>query len=347
MIFKKNKKILFLLFFFCIVLFVVLILKNSLTSNQKPLSRLKILTYSSFVGLYGPGRFLQKEFEKKYDCKIEWFVVEDSTTLRQRLAILSSMDLVIGLDQISVQGISQNQWKNIAPLKKLLKKDIANLHLKTKSSFFIPIDWAPIGFLSKKSHPQIYRLKDLHQANKKISFPEPRTSTLGLQFYYWIYEVFQKDVTAIKSFLKQIKPIVYGPVFSWSLAYGYFQKGRVGMGLSYLSSLNYHLKEENSNDYFFHYFEEGHPYQLELAGIPSSCNNCDLSYQFLEFILSPKAQSFLEEKNYMFSVIDLKNQNSFKTQNSFKKPSTLSYQFLDDFISQKEELLELWKSQLY
>lgn len=314
---------------------------------------LKILTYSSFVGLYGPGKTLQQEFEKFCDCKIEWFVAEDSTTLLQRLFILPSVDLVIGLDQITVMEADLTQWKPVSFLKNNFKnssipKDVqlgksASLSQK-KSDFFIPIDWSPIGFISKNQLTNLDRLKDLPKVPWKISFPEPQSSTLGLQFYYWIYEEFQSDLSKIKIFLTQLKTKVYGPVFSWSLSYGYFQKGRVGMSLSYLSSLAYHLKEENIQDYKFNYFQKGHPYQVELAALPKTCKNCKLGTQFLEFLLSPKAQSIVRDKNYMFAVGRTATSSSFF---DLKKPQLISYKLLEEFVENKELLLKTWKEFLY
>ncbi len=332
----KKTSYLFL-FVFLFLFFIYLIWNRNFSSPQK--KSIKILTYSSFAGLYGAGRFLQAEFEKNCDCKVEWFLAEDSTTLLQRLHIYPAIDVVIGFDQLSImnQGMYKLQWEKLSFIKKPFYEEAR----KWRGDFWIPIDWAPIGFIFKNSEENIKELKKLHHVKNKISFPEPVSSTLGLQFYYWIYEVFSGDVHRIKVFLNQMKNKIYGPVFSWSLAYGYFQKGRVSMSLSYLTSLMYHIKEEQNSSYKFSYFQEGHPYQVEFAAVPKSCENCLLAFQFIKFLLSPASQTLIRDKHYMLSV--LKNKN----QSFLKKPTLISYDRLDEFMKNKDSLLKIWKESLY
>ena len=55
------------------------------------------------------------------------------------------------------------------------------------------------------------------------------------------------DLVKLKELVKSIKKSAYGPITSWSLAYGLFRRGRVGMSLSYLTSLAYHQLEEKDS----------------------------------------------------------------------------------------------------
>ena len=308
--------------------------------NQKPKQKtLKVLTYSSFVGLYGPGRELQKKFENICDCSLEWFVVEDSTTLLQRLKLIPFLDVVIGLDQISLQESQKEKWKDISSLE----IDLAHPWKKWRDSFFIPLDWAPVGFIFKKqTSVSLKKLKDFSQFSGTLSFPEPESSTLGLQFYYWIYTVFSQDKKKIEIFLNQIKNKIYGPLFSWSLSYGHFQKGRVDMSLSYLTSLLYHREQEDFS-YSFLVLEEGHPYQVEFVAQPLSCESCFLGQRFIQFLMTPWAQKVIQKKHYMFSV--MQDQQPF--MEDVQKIKFISYQGLQDFIQNKKDLLSLWKKQLY
>ena len=310
----------------------------SFTSSQKP--SLKILTYSSFVGVYGPGPDIKQEFEAVCNCELQWFLVEDSTALLQRFLFLPEIDMVIGWDQITWPVSHQELWADLSFLKKFLSIESPFL----KSSVFIPLDWSPIGFIYKKSEYKISNLKALKNFKAKISFPEPRASTLGLQFYYWIYEVFKGDKNLISQFLEEFKTHVYGPVFSWSLAYGFFKQGQTQMALSYLSSLLYHQKEEPNQSYFFAEFEEGHPYQLEFFSVSKNSKNKKLALNFAEFLLSKKAQEIILEKHYMLPVSKQFPANSLL---HLKKPKLLSYKKLDEFIKNKQNLLELWEKKLH
>ena len=305
---------------------------------QKP--RLKILTYSSFTGVYGPGPAIKDEFESLCDCQLQWFLVEDSTALLQRFLFLPEIDIVIGWDQITRPLMQEQLWEDLSFLKKFLS--IENRFLK--NSFFIPLDWSPIGFIYKKPEYKISSLKSLKNFKGRISFPEPQSSALGLQFYYWIYEVFKGDKDAISQFLKELESRVYGPLFSWSLAYGFFKKGQTQMALSYLSSLLYHQKEEPNQDYFFAEFKEGHPYQLEFFSVSKRSKNKNLALKFSEFLLSDKAQKILLEKHYMLPVSKQVSLDAFL---QLKKLKLLSYDKLEVFIKDKQNLLDLWKKNLH
>ena len=333
------QKISYFLFVFLIVGISSYYFWNKNSSSLQKRS-LKILTYSSFAGLYGPGRPLQKKFESFCDCKVEWFIAEDSTALLQRLHILPSIDVVIGFDQLSLVEQGKFKWKKIPPMNRPFYKEVE----KWNSDFLIPIDWAPISFIVKDSKEGISHLKKLHHIKSKISFPSPTSSTLGLQFYYWIYETFLGNVKDIKTFLNQMKNKIYGPVFSWSLSYGYFQKGRVSMSLSYITSLAYHIKEEQDFSYKASYFKEGHPYQVEFAAIPESCENCSVAFRFVKFLLSSDSQALIRDKHYMFPVVKDVDKNP---SIHFKIPKLISYDRMNEFIKKKDYLLKIWKENLY
>lgn len=335
------------------ITFIVFLLTTTLILlfflTKKPEKQtLRLLTYSSFAGVYGPGKPIEKIFEKTCNCKLQWFLAEDSTALLQRFSIIPNMDLIIGWDQITLKSAQTEKWEELSALREELISPKITSILKSEfflNPHFLPIDWAPIGFLYKnKTLSSIQSLKSMLKITGQISFPEPGTSALGLQWYYWIYEIFQGDKKQIADFLKKLQGKVYGPVFSWSMAYGFFQKGKTDMSLSYLSSLFYHQKEEPEKSYFFSFFKEGHPYQVEYISISQSSKNKKLAVQFAKFLLSQEAQQILQEKHYMFSVSKgMPIHNILKK----KKLQTISYDYLDSFLQKKDELLYLWTEILY
>ena len=312
-------------------------LDKPLQTNSSAKTILKVLTYSSFAGVYGPGRTIKEQFERVCQCQLKWFLTEDSTALWQRFSILSKIDIVLGWDQITLSAVQNQPWENLHFLKQFVQFEDSPF---LKNPYFIPLDWSPIGFLYKGKGPSVSSLKSLPKIKGSISFPEPRASSLGLQFYYWIYEVFKGDKRQIASFLKQLKDKVYGPVFSWSLAYGFFKKGQTDMGLSYLSSLLYHQKQEKDQNYIFANFTEGQAYQLEFFSLSKKSKNKDLAIQFAKFLLSKKIQKLLLDTHYMFPVSRTLPSHSLLNSSSLK---LISYQKLDEFIKHKKELLHLWE----
>ena len=254
------------------------------------------------------------------------------------------MDLVLGLDQISLIKAKEMKWKKLPFSKKKLSSLIRPSLHPFLNPFFLPLDWAPIGWVYKATHlKKVKSLSDLLIFPEKISFPEPQTSTLGLQLYYWLYIHSSQDLTVLKSFLKKLKPKIYGPVSSWSTAYGFLQKNHVEMSLAYLTSLVYHQREENNFSYQFAHFKKGHPYQIEFASVPKNCTECSLALSFLKFLLEPVAQKILMTHNYMFPVLKNIQDKDFL---NLKQPNLLSYKELPLFLKQKTKLLKLWKEVL-
>ena len=307
------------------------------SSPSKPV--VTLLTYSSFGGVYGPARKLKIEFEKTCHCEVQLLIAEDSTGLVQRLQLKIPVDVVIGLDQISLVLAKPFLWKkHMIPREKLIPEI-----QPFQSSFFVPVDWAPIGWIYKNSRfKKVKSLADIMSLPEKISFPEPEASTLGLQLYYWLYSEAGGDLIKLKKLIGGLKKTAYGPITSWSLAYGLFQKGRVGMSLSYLTSLAYHQKEEKDFSYRFAYFNGGHPWQVEFAAMPATCKQCSLALRFMKFLLTPLAQEIIRDSHFMFPVISGVKSDEFS---QFSVPKRISYKALPDFLKRKKELFKIWKQQ--
>ena len=301
--------------------------------SRKPV--LRILTYSSFVSLYGPGRRIQKEFEKVCSCRLEWVVAEDSTGLIQRLALPLKVDLVIGLDQLSLPKTDPLRWEKLSLPQELFVPEVREF----LDSPFIPINWAAIGWIYRRDDiPPPTRLLDMPDLQGKLSFPDPHSSTLGQQWYYWIYNHFRGQREEIKNFLQKLKPKIHGRISSWSLAYGFFQKGHSQMSLSYLTSLAYHENENPRHPYRFAYFKGGHPYQVEFAGILKTGNK--RASDFAKFLLNKDSQTLIMNTHYMFPAVKDVREGVFL---KLKNPDLISYKNIKTFQAQRRDLLKLWQ----
>lgn len=75
-------------------------------------------------------------------------------------------------------------------------------------------------------------------ASQKIVLEDPRTSTPGLGFPFWMRSVYgDQTPEAWKTLQKRILTVTPG----WSEAYGLFTKGEAPMVLSYVTSPAYHM----------------------------------------------------------------------------------------------------------
>ncbi len=301
---------------------------------------LRVMTYSSFTNVFGPGPAIQKEFEKFCNCKIKWLTVSDSTLLVQRLSLRKDgfkTDVVMGLDQLSLPSARQLKWQKV----KVLENVFASFFIQFLNSTFVPYDWAPMSFLSRTKNPDLSLLNLLDEKYKhNISLPSARTSTVGLQFYYWIWSVLGEKT---KDFLKKFKKQLYGLPSSWSTSYALFQRGHVKLSFSYLSSLLYHI-EQNQKDFHFVTFQEGQPFQVEFMAVSDFCTECELAHLFVSFLLQPNTQKILVTKNYMFSVIREASETTFTHLLSQLK--FISYDQLGVFLEKKEKFLNEWDAWL-
>ncbi len=130
---------------------------------------------------------------------------------------------------------------------------------------------------------------------QKIVLQDPRSSTPGLGFLIWMKAVYgDKAAEAWTELNRRVLTVTPG----WSEAYGLFTKGEADMVLSYSTSPAYHLIAEQSDRYKAALFAEGHPLQIEVAGMTRTAD-ADLARRFLAFMISPAFQDIIPETNWM------------------------------------------------
>ena len=332
---------------------------------------LYVTAYSSFLSLNGPGRFLKEKFESRCGCNVQYAKAANSVALLQRAALPVKQDLIIGLDQLSLAEADPSLFeKTPFSQEERFIPEMQNLPYPCRPLNYAPIGWIVRGRRGPESFPDLLR-------EEKISFPDPRTSSLGLLLLYWMDSAFRGERDALKAFLQKLKPKVYGGSLpSWSLSYGFFQRGRVSASLSYLSSLAYHIIEEGqgrpvagkdpaargaktgrggpdpararaarakqgSSDYRFAVFKGGAPRQTEFVCLLKKSPRKDLAEQFVNFLLSGEAQDIIMRRNYMFPTVKHVRKGVFA---ELPLPPPLKTQNgLKRFIQKKKALLKLWK----
>lgn len=272
---------------------------KSLPRDQFLEKKLRVLTYSSFVGGSGPGGGLVAEFKKLCDCKVEILTAGDAGLILERLRLQQDsapFDVVVGLDQISLTTARSMAWREIA-MDRQIFSPIPQAHLEKT---FVPYDWSPLTFIYRSSEVQPpARFEELVKSEYKNKFAlqDPRSSSPGLQFVQWVRALKGEQT---KDFLSSFKENVASVSPSWSFSYGLFKKNQASFVFSYVTSLAYHWGTEMDRSYKAVEFAEGHPVQVEFAAIPATCRECDLADRFVRFLLEPSSQRTIMERNFMF-----------------------------------------------
>lgn len=287
-------------------LFLAVLNKTEPGTASSSLPTLRVFGYASFTGRWGPGPLLKEQFEKNCKCKVEFIEGSDSGILLQRLKIEGESlgaDLVIGLDQFDLsKATSEQPWRKLS-LGQLNVYDSVKPALA--NSFFIPYDWGALTFVTRKDDLSRLpgSLDDLldPELAKKIALEDPRTSSPGMQFLYWVIR--SKGEEEGFKYLQKIMAQAHSFSPTWSTAYGLFTNKQAKLVYSYVTSPLYHEIEEKRKDYLALTFTEPLPVQFEFVGIPEFCRHCDLAEQFINLMLSQEGQKVIMEKNYMFPVM--------------------------------------------
>jgi len=289
-------------------------------ANQSLSSELTIWTYDSFVSEWGPASLIANSFEKKYGIKLRFISKGDGGALLASLLDTSrkpSADVVIGLDDQQIgkalarQLFIPLQLKNIDQIPKNLRIDMTDR--------LIPYDYGQFAFIwdSESGIEPPQSLEDLTKPlyRKKIIIMDPRTSTPGLGFLAWTEAVYK---TTWKDYWKRLSPSILAMTPSWDTGYGLFTKGEVPLVLSYSTSPAYHKAYENSERYKALNFKEGHPMQIEFAGVLATSLKRDAAQKFIDFLISAECQAVLPETQWMFPAnASIKLPPSFKVAEKF------------------------------
>lgn len=268
---------------------------------------LTVLTYSSFMSSWGPGPEIAAGFEKEFGIQIKFIDVGDAGLLIQRLKFLpeEEIDVVVGIDQLQILEASQAEpWEALADIHFKPSERISRLGFEDRPESFIPFDWSPLSFVfrEKKTKPPL-SLKDLLHPEWQglISLPDPRMSTPGLQFVFFVYNSFgDEEAGRFLDKLKEQKPLIGS---SWSTSYGLYQKEKVNLSFSYITSPIYHWREESDFDHKSVLFKEPLPVQIEFAAVPKRTKKASAAKDFVSYLLTPPTQSVIMNKNFMFPVV--------------------------------------------
>lgn len=303
--------------------------------------KIHVYASSSFVTKWGPGPKLKELFEKQNVFKVEFVETSDMTMSIQKINFeneSSLADVVLGLDQFDIsRSAGKIKWKNIDRSGNITF--VSNVASVASEKTFVPYDWAPMTFIARKNMKHsVNSLKDLLSPDLKgkISLQDPRTSSPGLQFLVWIFETKSGDeaIKYLKAMMKQAHS--FSP--SWSASYGLFKNDQSDLVFSYVTSPVYHLMEEKDDQFLSIETTESLPIQVEFAGIPSTCKNCEAAEMFVNFLLTPEAQKIIMSKNYMLPVIDrVKEATPFDAIKVYK---TLPVKFYDP--SKIEKWINTW-----
>ena len=281
------------------------------TPDKPTKNVLRIMTYSSFMLPTGPGPIFKEDFETFCNCIIEYVDGGDSALFIETIKKLPkrNVDLVIGLSFLHRGRAEQDlKWKTMVwPKKARWVKELEPAHFGSRVDgvTLLPYSWSPMTFVFRSGElepPTSWEDLAKSEYSQVMTAPDPRFSMPGMQLVLWTGsaenagELDQNKLKALTSSLISLSP-------DWSASYGLFRKKNAKLTFSYATSPVYHWVEDKDEKYQAAVFPEGHPYEIELVGVPENCKSCILAERFALHLLEPEWQKVLMKNNYMLPVI--------------------------------------------
>lgn len=279
----------------------------ALTSScvQKSDAQLVIYAYDSFASEWGPAPIVIPAFEKATGIKVELVVPGDAGQVLARAIDEKKApvaDILIGIDgNLLPKALSAGVLAAYRP--KESKTIPANLILDSEWRL-TPYDWSSFAIIwdSEKLAVPPASLEDLTKPEyaRKLILMDPRTSTPGLGFVAWTAAAYGEGLA---DYWKRLKPSILTMSPGWDTGYGLFTTGEAPLVISYTTSAAYHAEYETAGRYRALEFSDGHPVQIEGAGIVAQARHRKAAEAFIDFMLTGEFQSALPLTNWMYPVI--------------------------------------------
>ncbi|MFB9215639.1 thiamine ABC transporter substrate binding subunit [Vibrio sinaloensis] len=304
---------------------------------------LTVYTYDSFAADWGPGPVVEKAFEAKCGCDINFVALDDGVSILNRLRLEggnSKADVVLGLDN----NLMAEARKTGLLAEHSVDTSSVTLPNGWSDKTFVPYDFGYFAFVYNKdklANPP-KSLKELVESRDdlKLIYQDPRTSTPGQGLMLWMKSVYGDDVSqAWKQLAKKTVTVTKG----WSEAYSMFLEGESDLVLSYTTSPAYHLIAENDAKYAAADFTEGHYTQVEVAAKVKGSSNNKLADEFMSFILSDEFQSAMPTGNWMYPVTNVELPKGFET---LSVPSQALSFSADEVAQNRKAWIREWQSAL-
>lgn len=272
---------------------------------QKNDAQLVIYAYDSFASEWGPAPVVIPAFEKATGIKVELVVPGDSGQVLARAIDEKKApvaDVLLGIDgNLLPKALAAGVLAAYKP--KGFDTVPAGLALDARWRL-TPYDWSSFAIMwdaEKLANPPA-SLEDLTKAEyaKKLILMDPRTSTPGLGFVAWTKAAYGDGMA---DYWKRLKPSILTMSPGWDTGYGLFTSGEAPLVISYTTSAAYHAEYESAGRYKALEFSDGHPVQIEGAGIVAKARHRKAAEAFIDFILTNEFQSALPLTNWMYPVI--------------------------------------------
>ncbi len=146
----------------------------------------------------------------------------------------TSADLLLGIDTTQICELEEKKLAAVFPYNRSRNQ----LPVKWPDTSLIPLGYGILTVLSHKgkSDSTIDSLTDLLKDTRQLVLPDPRTSTTGLEFLYWVHHFYSKKTSL---FWQKLKPSVLTYTKGLSSSFALFSTSSKFLTVAYSTSASF------------------------------------------------------------------------------------------------------------
>ncbi len=271
---------------------------------------LVVYTYDSFVS-WGPAAEIEKEFEAKYNCDLQFVAAGGakatlSRLLSERESGGTPADLFMGelndvpriLNYNLFLPVNREEIPNLAVIPREFSS-ITSTGLVPYEYGYITLTYDAHALSADDLPHDLSALVDPKYKGKLIC-EDPRTSSTGFSFLLWTIAKFGED--GYLEFWRKLDPTILTITSGWSEAWTLLTHGEAPLMVSYSTDTAYAAMYEDEIRYLA-YAPDGEGYRTVYGiGIVRGTKHLLLAREFVNFLLSTGIQELLPKTEIMFPI---------------------------------------------
>ena len=283
------------------------------TGSASPSDTLTVATYSSFTGEGTAGNWLKSAFEDEYpETTVEFVTPENGVNQyiqRAKQGAPINADVYVGLNTSDLVRVSQELDETLFPAiaDSLDRADTVKDELRVDpDGRAIPYDTGYISLVYNEDEvdePQTFESLLESRYEGDLIAQNAQQSDPGQAFLLW--SIITQGEDGYLDYWEQLLDNGVKVLADWEPAYQAYMDGEAPMVVSYSTDqVFYHGPDVNMAKHQIGFLNDQGYANPETMALFADSENADLGRQFMNFMLTERAQSKIAVKNVQFPAVD-------------------------------------------
>jgi thiamine transport system substrate-binding protein len=283
------------------------------TGSASPSDTLTVATYSSFTGEGTAGNWLKSAFEDQYpETTVEFVTPENGVNQyiqRAKQGAPIDADVYVGLNTSDLVRVSQELDETLFPTiaDSLDRADTAKEELRVDpDGRAIPYDTGYISLVYNEDEvdePQTFESLLESRYEGDLIAQNAQQSDPGQAFLLW--SIITQGEDGYLDYWEQLLDNGIKVLADWEPAYQAYMDGEAPMVVSYSTDqVFYHGPDVNMAKHQIGFLNDQGYANPETMALFADSENADLGRQFMNFMLTERAQSKIAVKNVQFPAVE-------------------------------------------